>query len=304
MPGPGSPVRFLFFKREQYLVYCSHKKNKNGLFQSMPGTTEPERAPWAGRIENLWSAWPNDWFQRLFIVILSVRKTLFAAMNSRTYCYPYPHPAVTTDIVLFTILQKRLRVLLIQRADEPFQGSWALPGGFLAIEEDLESGAKRELEEETGISGLYLEQLYTFGAPQRDPRERVISVTYFALVPPHNLSPRAGSDAKRVDWFALEALPPLAFDHEEILRLAHRRLLAKLQYSSLAFQFMPATFTLTELQGVYEILRNEALDKRNFRKWILSLDLIAPTEGLSRSGNHRPARTYRVKHPDRVEIIR
>ena len=222
-----------------------------------------------------------------------------------TFSYPYPHPAVTTDVVVFTIRDERLSILLVKRANPPYQGEWALPGGFLAIDEDLDACAARELREETGISGVYLEQLYTFGATHRDPRERVISVTYYALVPQDALAtPRAASDAADVGWHPFEKLPELAFDHADIIAMAHQRLVAKLDYSTIAFQFMPETFTLSELQCVYEVLLNQSLDKRNFRKRILSLDLIEETGKLRRSGKHRPAREYRAKHPKRVEIIK
>jgi 8-oxo-dGTP diphosphatase len=222
-----------------------------------------------------------------------------------TFSYPYPHPAVTTDVVVFTIREHRLCILLIRRANPPFKGCWALPGGFLDIDEDLDACAKRELAEETGIRGVYLEQLYTFGTTGRDPRERVISVTYYALIPQSAVAaPRAASDAADVGWHAFEALPELAFDHAEIVAMAHRRLVAKLDYSTIAFQFMGETFTLSELQSVYETLLNQPLDKRNFRKRILSLALIEATGEQRRNGKHRPARVYRVKHPDRVEIIK
>jgi len=222
-----------------------------------------------------------------------------------TFSYPYPHPAVTTDVVVFTIREGRLCILLVKRANPPYQGEWALPGGFLDIDEDLDACAARELEEETGISGVYLEQLYTFGATHRDPRERVISVTYYALVPQDVLTaPRAASDALDAGWHAFEDLPRLAFDHARILEMAHSRLVAKLDYSTIAFQFMPETFTLSELQCVYEALLNQPLDKRNFRKRVLSRDLIEETGKLCRTGNHRPAREYRAKHPRRVEIIK
>lgn len=223
---------------------------------------------------------------------------------STCFSYQYPHPAVTTDVVVFTLREQQLKLLLVKRGSPPFADMWALPGGFLEIEEDLEACAKRELEEETGISGVYLEQLYTFGQPGRDPRERVISVAYYALVPSDHLDVRAASDAADADWFTLAQLPSLAFDHQDIITLAHQRLVAKLHYSTIAFQFMPETFTLSELQMVYETLRNEALDKRNFRKWILSLGQIEGTGERRKNGNHRPAQTYRLKNPERVEIIK
>lgn len=220
------------------------------------------------------------------------------------FSYPYPHPAVTTDIVVFTIRDQQLKLLLIQRKGPPHEGMWALPGGFLEIDEDLEACAKRELKEETGIDEVYLEQLYTFGRPGRDPRERVISVTYYALLPSDRIELRAASDAADAAWFSLDQLPPLAFDHNEIVQQAHKRLVAKLDYSTIAFQFLPETFTLSELQAVYETLLNEELDKRNFRKWVLALEQIEKTGEQRRSGNHRPARVYRLMNPERVEILK
>jgi 8-oxo-dGTP diphosphatase len=220
------------------------------------------------------------------------------------YCYAYPHPAVTTDIVIFTILEERLKLLLIQRGNAPFRGFWSLPGGFVEPDESLDACAARELEEETGVAGVYLEQLYTFGVPDRDPRERVISVAYYALVPADSVRIRAASDASEVGWFDLSELPPLAFDHEEIVALAQSRLKAKLSYSTIAFQFMPDRFTLGDLQRVYETILGEKLDKRNFRKWMQQLGRIMETGELRRNGGRRPARLYRAIHPDRVEIIR
>lgn len=225
-------------------------------------------------------------------------------MNEAPYSYTYPHPAVTTDVVVFTLRDRCLQLLLIRRATEPFQGYWALPGGFLEIDEDLKQCAARELEEETGVQGVYLEQLYTFGRPGRDPRERVISVAYFALVPSERLALRAASDAADAAWFPFAGLPPLAFDHAEIIHMAHRRLIAKLDYSTIAFQFLPETFTLSELQETYETLMDEALDKRNFRKWVLTLEQIEETGELRRGGRHRPARLYRLTTRDRIDYIR
>jgi 8-oxo-dGTP diphosphatase len=221
-----------------------------------------------------------------------------------SYSYEYPHPAVTTDIAIFTIRQDELKVLLIKRAMAPYQGEWALPGGFVNLDESLEEGARRELEEETGVSGVYLEQLYTFGKPDRDPRERVITVAYYALIPTDTIEIRAATDAEGVSWFGMDELPELAFDHREILDMAHRRLVDKLDYSTIAFQFMPREFTLPELQQVYELILGEALDKRNFRKRILSLDLVMETGKEKKSGAHRPAKLYRSIDPDRVYVIK
>jgi 8-oxo-dGTP diphosphatase len=220
------------------------------------------------------------------------------------YSYNHPHPAVTTDVVIFTIHEQQLELLLIQRSGAPYKDSWALPGGFIEIDEDLEDCALRELEEETGVSGVYLEQLYTFGAPHRDPRERVISVAYYALVPADRLSIRAASDARDVGWFRVNNLPPLAFDHDVIVDMAHKRLAAKLNYSTIALQFMSEKFTLSELQCVHETVLGGPLDKRNFRKRVLTLDCIRDTGEIRRNGNHRPARLYSVKSPGRVEFIK
>lgn len=220
------------------------------------------------------------------------------------YSYRYPHPAVTTDIVIFTIRDGRLKLLLIKRGGEPYQGRWALPGGFVELDEDLEASARRELEEETGVSGVYLEQLYTFGRPDRDPRERVITVAYYALIPSDQVRLQAATDAEAVGWFAFEELPPLAFDHDEIVAMAHQRLVAKVDYSTIAFQFLPREFTLSELQEVYEIIRREPVDKRNFRKQVLALGKLVETKKMKRDGAHRPARLYRVKSPGKVDIIK
>jgi len=220
------------------------------------------------------------------------------------YSYQYPHPAVTTDIVIFTIRDAQLKLLLIKRKGEPYKGMWALPGGFLQLDESLEEGARRELEEETGLSGVYLEQLYTFGHPERDPRERVITVAYYALIPSERIHLRAATDAEAIGWFAMDEMPVLAFDHPKIVNVAHHRLVAKLDYSTIAFQFMPGEFTLAELQGVYEMILQEEVDKRNFRKWVLAMEKIEETGDVRRDGAHRPARLYRVKNPGMVEIIK
>ena len=219
------------------------------------------------------------------------------------YTYEYPHPAVTTDVVVFTIRDQLLKCLLIRRGGKPYKGRWALPGGFVGIEEDLDACARRELREETGVQGVYLEQLYTFGRPKRDPRERVISVAYYALVPSDRLVLQAASDAEAVGWFGMHELPALAFDHEEMLAMAHQRLVAKLDYSTIAFQFLPAEFTLVELQAVYECIRREPLDKRNFRKAILATGQIEDT-GRQREGRTRSARLYRATQRDRVAFIK
>jgi 8-oxo-dGTP diphosphatase len=213
-------------------------------------------------------------------------------------------PAVMTSVVVFTIRDRELKVLLVRRPRDPFRGRWSLPGGGLGTDEDLETSAVRKLREKAGVAGVYLEQLYTFGRPDRDPRARAVAVAYYALVPPSRLQQRPVTDAESVNWFPLQDLPELAFDHEEIVDCAHRRLVAKLDYSTIAYQFMPEDFTLSQLQAVYEIILRATLDKRNFRKRVLALGHLVETGSVQRDGSHRPARLYRVRNPNTVEFIR
>lgn len=218
----------------------------------------------------------------------------------KQFCYSFARPAVTTEIVIFSIVDQSLTVMLLARHQEPFKGSWSLPGGYVGAEENLRQCAARKLKEETGVEGVFLEQLYTFSDLDRDPRDRVISVAYYALIP--NTEMNITSD--EVKWFAIGALPTLAFDHRKIITKAHERLVSKLEYSTIAFQFMPREFTLSELQEVHERIANEAVDKRNFRKRILSLGVITETGKLKKVGAHRPAKLYRVQDPNRVKIIK
>ncbi|NOZ73398.1 MAG: NUDIX hydrolase [Chloroflexi bacterium] len=205
----------------------------------------------------------------------------------------YPRPMVTVDLVLFTFAEQELRVLLIRRGHEPFAGAWALPGGFVNIDEKLETAAQRELREETGVTGVYLEQLYTFGDPDRDPRGRVITVAYFGIVGADTaVTLQAGDDAREARWFNVYNLPPLAFDHGRIIRYAIQRLRYKLEYTALGFLLLPKVFTLSELQQVYEIVLQETLDKRNFRRKVLSQGILERTDKM-KYGDHRPAQLYR-----------
>jgi len=198
--------------------------------------------------------------------------------------------SVAVDLVIFTVREGALQVLLIERGVPPFKGQWALPGGFVLDRETLEEAARRELEEETGVRDVYLEQLYTFGDPDRDPRGRTIAVAYYALTPPAPL--RASTDAANAAWHPAARPPKLAFDHSRILKTGLERLRAKLGYSTVGFQLLPKQFTLAELQGLYQAILERPLDKRNFRKKVLSLGLLK-AEGLKRAaGAHRPARLY------------
>ena len=215
--------------------------------------------------------------------------------TSSPYCYEYPRPAVTVDIILFTFAENDLQVLLIERKHPPFATTWALPGGFVEIDEDLEDAALRELAEETNVTEVYLEQLYTFGEPGRDPRTRVTTVAYFALLSNDQvarLQIQGASDATHARWWSMYALPSLAFDHDRILQYALQRLRWKLEWTALGFLLLPKEFTLSELQKVYETVLNEPLDKRNFRRKILATDVLEET-GNIREGDHRPAKLYR-----------
>ena len=212
------------------------------------------------------------------------------------YTYEYPRPSVTVDCIIFGLhLEKReLKVLLIERGEDPFKGSWALPGGFVNMKEDLDTAAKRELEEETGVKDVFIEQLYTYGNPNRDPRGRVISIAYYALVNFKEHPAQAASDASNADWFLLDEIPSLAFDHEEILEMAIQRLRGKVRYQPIGFELLPKKFTLSDLQTLYEVvlgLEEKSINKRNFRTKILKMGIL---NRLERQKNvaHRPAFYY------------
>src|SRR5712691_1967241 len=205
----------------------------------------------------------------------------------------YERPSVTVDVVMMSLRQRDLQVLLVKRRSWPYEDMWAIPGGFVNIDESLEAAAKRELQEETGVQDVYLEQLYTFGDPGRDPRTRVITVVYFALLDSARLQVRAASDAADVGWFSVYNLPSLAFDHPKILEYTLNRLRGKLDYTTIAFNLLPEQFTLRELQRVYEIILHRKVDKRNFRKKILSTGILEDTGAKKMEGMQRPARLYR-----------
>jgi len=186
-----------------------------------------------------------------------------------------------------------LKVLLIERGLPPFDGEWALPGGFVHVDETLEEAARRELKEETGLEKLFLEQLYTFSGLDRDPRERVISVAYYALVNLADHRVQAATDARKAAWFSVDDIPSLAFDHSEILDAALARLRGKLGYQPIGFELLPQKFTLSQLQHLYEVVLERELDKRNFRKKVLATGLLVETREVQQDVAHRAARLYR-----------
>ena len=211
-----------------------------------------------------------------------------------TYTYEYPHPAVTADVVVFTFDNDTLKVLLIQRGRPPAEGEWAIPGGFVNIDESLKRAAWRELNEETGVHAAYLRQLGAFGHPDRDPRERIITVAYIALLPVDRLHIEAGSDAMDARLFGLQELPELAFDHAKILRRAFERLQQYFADASTALHLLPETFTMSQLRRVHELVMSETLDKRNFSKKMQASGLVTPTGEKQKVGSHRPAALYRA----------
>jgi 8-oxo-dGTP diphosphatase len=209
------------------------------------------------------------------------------------YSYKYPHPAVTVDCVIFGLDGSELKLLLIERMLEPYAGSWALPGGFIKLDESLEESARRELREETGVSKVFIEQIGAFGDPGRDPRERVITIAWWAIVNLFEHPVKADTDARNAAWFAVGKLPALAFDHRSILEAALGRLREKVRTEPLAFEFLPRKFTLTQLQRFYETVFGERLDKRNFRKKALSFGVLSELDEYESGVAHRAARLYR-----------
>ncbi len=200
---------------------------------------------------------------------------------------------VTTDVVIFTIIDEKLKVVLVKRAHEPFKGRWAIPGGFIRISETLDSAAIRILKEKTNVQNIYLEQLYTFGDPLRHPAARVITCAYFALIRSDDIVlSTQDAEITEVQWHPVYNLPKLAFDHKEIIEYSLKRTRERLEFCPIAFQLLPPKFTLTELQKSYELILDKKLDKRNFRKKFLASDILKELEEYTKSGSKRPARLY------------
>jgi len=217
--------------------------------------------------------------------------------------YEYARPALAVDCAVFG-LDESLKVLLIERGLDPFKGSWALPGGFVEMDESLDQAARRELEEETCLKNVFLEQLYTFSQPDRDPRDRVVSVGYFALVRMSDHRLQAATDANDARWFDVQKLPKLAFDHAKILRMAKERLQAKVRYQPIGFELLSKKFTLRQLQQLYEVVLERELDKRNFRKKILSMGILQELDEMESGVAHRAARLYRFNKTNYQELTR
>ena len=207
------------------------------------------------------------------------------------YHYKYPHPSVTTDCVIFGFDGTRMKVLLVQRGIEPYKGRWAFPGGFLQMDESAEEGALRELREETGLSGAFIRQFHTFSAPDRDPRERVITIAFYALVRIEEVT--GGDDAADARWFALDEVPQLAFDHDQILRTAEQALRQQIHFEPVGFELLPEKFTLRELQNLYEAILGVRFDKRNFSNKINRLGLLEPLDEKVNPSRKKEATLFR-----------
>ena len=201
-------------------------------------------------------------------------------------------PIIAADIVIFTIENNELKVLLIKRNQKPFQNYWALPGGFLHDKETTRATANRILRDKAGINNVYVEQLYTFDSVWRDPRGRIISITYFALVPHQNIKIIFGKNVQTPTLFSIKKMPNLAFDHKNIIGYARKRLQSKLEYTNVVFSLLPKYFSFNQLQKTYETILGRKLDKRNFRKKFEFRKLIKPTRKTLTGNRQRPARLY------------
>lgn len=217
----------------------------------------------------------------------------------------YPYAVIATDVVVFTVFEKTLQVLLIKMKKQPFDGLWAAPGGLVQRGESVDASAQRQLVSKTGVKDVYLEQLYTFGDVSRDPFGRVVSVAYFALIPNAGIKLYTTNEYADIAWFPVKKLPGLAYDHKKIIKTAVSRLISKLEYTNVVYSLLPNNFTLTELQDVYEIILDKKLDKRNFRKKILSLKLIKKTGKKKVGEGGRPAELFcfATRAPQTVEMI-
>ena len=217
------------------------------------------------------------------------------------YTYPFPRPSVTTDCVIFGYDGKDLKLLLVERGIPPFKGMWALPGGYLQMDEDAIDGAKRELFEETGLRDAYIEQFRTFSAVDRDPRGRVITIAHLALVRISEV--KGGDDAAKARWFPLKDVPQLAFDHDMILREAMKALRQKIHFEPVGFELLPAVFTMPQLQHLYESILDVRFDRRNFASKMLHLGILEDTGSREPGAPSRVPATYRF-NKDRYDALK
>ncbi len=211
---------------------------------------------------------------------------------TKKFQYEYARAALATDCVIFSFDGTSIKLLLIERDNEPYRNEWALPGGFLSISETASECALRILKEKAGLENVFIEQLYTFSDINRDPRERIISITYFSLINKHQYELVAGRDTIKAEWFNISELPVLAFDHKNIVGYALSRLKGKVRYQPVGFELLEKKFTLPQLQQLYEAILGTNIDKRNFRKKILGMGLLNPLEEKEKNVAHKAARYY------------
>ena len=216
------------------------------------------------------------------------------------YCYKYPHPAVTADCVIFGFDGINIKVLLIQRGIDPYKGKWAFPGGFMNMDETAEQCARRELEEETGLKDVTVEQFYTFTDVKRDPRERVITVAHYALVSLSEV--KGGDDAEEAQWFSLDEIPSLAFDHELIFRKALKVLKERICFEPIGFELLPEVFKMSELQNLYEAILEVKFDRRNFYNKITKLGILSEVEERAKDASRRVPIMYRFNAEKYAEL--
>ncbi len=221
-------------------------------------------------------------------------------MEDLKYHYKYPHPSVTTDCVVFGYDGLRLNVLLIERGADPFKGHWAFPGGFLNIDESAQQGAKRELFEETGLRDAYIHQFHTFSAVNRDPRERVISIAYYALVSISEV--KGGDDAAKAQWFPLDSVPPLAFDHDMMLRMAIKELRRQIHFEPIGLELLPEKFTMTQLRHLYEAILDRKCNHRHFSTEMLKMGLLTQLNE-TKAANNKTTSLYRFNKENYNQIL-
>lgn len=220
--------------------------------------------------------------------------------EEKKYCYKYPHPSVTTDCVIFGFDGAKLMVLLVQRGVEPYKDRWALPGGFLKMDESAEEGALRELQEETGLECAYIRQFHTFTAPERDPRERVITIAYYALVRMQEV--KGGDDASDACWFELDEIPSLAFDHDQILRRAEQALRQQIHFEPVGFELLSQEFTIKELQNLYESILGIQFDRRNFYNKMKRLEMLEQLDETVNPSQKKEAFLFRFNKAKYEEL--
>jgi 8-oxo-dGTP diphosphatase len=226
-------------------------------------------------------------------------------MKQKTqYQYEYERPALATDCAIFGFDGGELKLLLLKREKEPFENKWALPGGFVYMDETTEAAAKRILLEKAGVKDVFIEQLYTFSRIDRDPRERIVSVSYFALVNKSQFEVIAGRDTIQAAWHPISLLPELGFDHGEIVKMAIERLKGKLRYQPIGFELLDAKFTLSQLQLLYEAILQAPVDKRNFRKKIIGMGLLKQLDEKEQNVARKAAFYYSFDHKAYQELTK